>query len=118
VTDCEECVKGNPAVCKTCERGHFLHNNMCHQICPNGFRADRITWTCLEPPVFAWYWVYPSRTSCKTHCGIVIQEDWDCSCAADCFRYGNCCQDIEDVCGSLLFWRKAAPQRKTNFLRK
>ena len=118
VENCSQCVLNNPSVCKTCERGHFLHNNMCHSFCPEGFRADRISWVCLEPPVFAWYWVYPSRTSCKTHCGAVIQEDWDCSCSSDCFRYGNCCQDIEDVCDSLIFWRKGATMRKNNFLKK
>jgi len=120
VDNCSVCVNGNPAVCQKCERGQFLYNNICHQICPEGFRADRITWTCLEAPIFAWYWVYPSRTSCRTHCGHVIQEDWDCSCAADCFRYGNCCQDIEDVCNDLLFWRKKAISNlnKKSFLKK
>ena len=118
VESCGECAKGNQSVCKTCDRGHFLHNNMCHEVCPEGYRADRVTWVCLEAPVFAWYWVYPSRTSCKSHCGVVTQEDWDCSCSADCFRYGNCCQDIDYTCESLLYWRKGAVNRKNNFLKK
>ena len=102
----------NNSECKVCKRGFFLNENKCLELCPLGLRADRITWTCLEPPVFAWYWVYPSRTTCKSHCGVVISEDWDCSCASDCFRNGNCCQDIEDHCAELLFWRKSKVQKK------
>ena len=58
---------------------------------------------------------YPSTTSCKTNCGIVVQEDWDCSCSSECFRFGNCCQDIEDFCPDLIYWRKKpAALRKDN----
>jgi len=89
-----------------------MFNNQCVGECPVNYNADRITWTCLETPVFAWYWIYPSRTSCKTNCGVVIQEDWDCSCSPECFRFGNCCQDIEDYCPSLIYWRKAPALRK------
>ena len=39
-------------------------------------------------------------------CGVVIEEDWDCSCSEDCFSWGNCCQDIDDQCPELLYWRK------------
>ena len=103
VENCESC--GFTGRCNQCKRGFFLYNGECFQKCPSGYRADRITWTCLEPPVFAWYWVYPSRSSCKNYCGVLVQE-WDCSCADDCFLLGNCCQDIEYVCPSILFWRK------------
>jgi hypothetical protein len=58
--------------------------------------------------------VYPSRTSCKTHCGVVVKEDWDCSCSDNCFYYGNCCQDIEDYCPDFLFWRKASRKLAKN----
>jgi hypothetical protein len=108
--NCSVCGLNNE--CKLCSRGYFLHNNQCVELCPIGYRADRITWTCLEPPVFAWYWVFPSRKSCRTHCGIVVSEDWDCSCSADCFRNGNCCQDIENHCEELLFWRKGKLNKK------
>jgi len=99
--------------CKDCKRGFFLYNNQCLEKCPSGYRADRITWTCLEPPVFAWYWVYPSRTSCRNFCGVVY-EDWDCSCRDDCFLYGNCCQDIEYHCTQILFWRKSSFRKNEN----
>jgi hypothetical protein len=98
--------------CKQCKKGFFLYNNVCLQKCPSGYRADRITWTCLEAPVFAWYWIYPSRSSCKNYCGVIIEES-DCSCSSDCFFYGNCCQDIEYFCHELIFWRKAG-STKTN----
>ena len=104
--NCDQCDVNSKTVCNKCQRGTFKHNGQCLEVCPTNFRADRITWTCLEVPVFAWYWVYPSMTSCKTNCGLVIQSDSDCSCHAGCFYYGNCCQDIEDYCPSLLFWRK------------
>merc|ERR1711957_929653 len=72
------------------------------------------TWTCLEPPVFAWYWVYPSRSSCQNYCGIIVQEDWDCSCSSDCFYYGNCCQDVDYYCDEILFWRKSGNKLSKN----
>ena len=103
IKNCDACEN---SVCKTCKRGTFMYNGQCLYECPNQFRADRITWACLEPPVFAWYWVYPSRSSCKTNCGIVVAEDADCSCNSDCFQFGNCCQDIEDFCPDLIYWRK------------
>jgi hypothetical protein len=112
--DAENCETCNlDGKCNSCKRGYFLYNGECFQKCPSGYRADRITWTCLEPPVFAWYWVYPSRSSCKNYCGVIVQE-FDCSCSADCFLYGNCCQDIEYTCPSILFWRKKAPNDKAS----
>jgi hypothetical protein len=99
--------------CKQCKKGFFLYNNSCLRKCPSGYRADRITWTCLEAPVFAWYWIYPSRSSCKNYCGIIIEES-DCSCSSDCFFYGNCCQDIEYFCNDLIFWRKADSPKATS----
>ena len=104
---CSECEASKPNQCKSCVKGKFLYQGNCVESCPTNYRADRISWNCVEAPVFAWYWVYPSRTSCKTHCGVVVQEDWDCSCLDTCFYYGNCCQDIEEYCPSYLFWRKA-----------
>ena len=108
VENCEACSPGNDKVCSRCKRGTYMSNGICVNSCPQGFRADRITWSCLEPPVFAWYWVYPSRSSCKNYCGVIVQDDSDCSCASDCFMLGNCCQDIENHCTELLFWRKKA----------
>jgi hypothetical protein len=104
IANCGECATAT--TCKTCKNGYFKFGNECNSKCPEGYRADRITWTCLEPPIFAWYWVYPSRSSCRNYCGIVIQKDWDCSCSSDCFFFGNCCQDIDYYCDALLFWRK------------
>lgn len=116
IQNCGECA--NSTTCKTCKNGYFKFGNECNSRCPVNYRADRITWTCLEPPVFAWYWVYPSRSSCQNYCGIVIQKDWDCSCSADCFYFGNCCQDIDYYCDALLFWRKKEPKKPTNRLRE
>lgn len=105
VENCSECVENNPAVCKQCNNGFFMYNNQCLISCPLKYRADRISWVCLEAPVFAWYWVFPSRTTCMRKCGAVVSQDMDCSCSEDCFRLGNCCQDIEDYCPEFVFWK-------------
>ena len=105
VDNCSECVDGNSAVCKYCKNGFFMYNNQCLSMCPYKFRADRISWVCLEPPVFAWYWIFPSKTSCRNDCGKPMNAERDCSCHKDCFRFGNCCQDIEDFCSSYSFWK-------------
>ncbi len=105
VENCAECIDNNPAVCKACHNGFYMMNNQCRDSCPLRFRADRISWSCLQAPVFAWYWVFPSVTSCSSRCGASAAEDVDCSCSPDCFRFGNCCQDIEDFCPELIFWK-------------
>lgn len=105
VDNCGECVDGNPAVCKHCNNGYFLFNNQCLSVCPNKYRADRISWICLEAPIYAWYWIFPSRGTCYNNCGKPINGDLDCSCTEDCFRIGNCCQDIEDYCSNYIFWK-------------
>ena len=56
-----------------------MYNNQCTAMCPEAYRADRATWACLQQPVFAWYWIFPSNSSCKTRCGQVISSDADCS---------------------------------------
>jgi hypothetical protein len=112
IENCASCEEGSTTKCKTCAKGTFKFDEKCVTECPANYRADRITWSCLEPPVFAWYWVFPSRGSCKTNCGVVIQQDWDCSCDFNCFQWGNCCQDIEDFCPDLLFWRKKGANLK------
>jgi hypothetical protein len=98
VDNCIECESGNPSVCKQCINGFFLHNNMCHLNCPGSFRADRMNWMCMDPAVFSWYWVFPSKSTCRNRCGLTIENTTDCSCREDCIRYGNCCQDIEEYC--------------------
>lgn len=98
VDNCLECEDGNPSVCKQCLNGFYLYNNMCHMFCPGTLRADRMNWVCLEPSVFSWYWIFPSKSSCRNKCDITIGPERDCSCRDDCIRYGNCCQDIEEYC--------------------
>lgn len=34
-----------------------------------------MTWNCIPNPVFAWYWNYPSKTSCKSVCNIKEEKD-------------------------------------------
>ena len=105
IENCAQCGEGNSAVCRTCANGHYLHNNQCLKECPNGLRADRISWSCLEPPVFAWYWISPSRASCRLRCGRRIDFEMDCSCSGDCFKRGECCQDVEDYCPQNSYWK-------------
>ena len=94
VENCQECEDDNVAVCRRCINGLYLLNNQCHQSCPPQLRADRMSWLCLEPPIFAWYWVYPSE-SCYGKCNQILST---CSCRDDCYMYGNCCQDVEEYC--------------------
>lgn len=104
VKNCSQCVEGNSSVCKLCMNGFYMYNNQCLEICPLRLRADRISWSCLEAPVFAWYWIFPSRSSCRGKCGTLVGSEMDCSCHQDCFRLGNCCQDIEDNCPQYVYW--------------
>ncbi len=50
VDNCSDCNDGTISTCKTCNRGFYLYNGNCIDICPNGYRADRISWSCLEFP--------------------------------------------------------------------
>ncbi len=54
--------------CSKCKRGLFLHKNKCLDKCPHNYRADKMTWTCIDDKIFAWYWNYPSKSSCKKIC--------------------------------------------------
>ena len=106
VANCGECVPGNPSVCRTCSNGFYMYNNQCLQSCPFRLRADRINWVCLEPPVFAWYWIFPSKATYRQRCGRLMDNiEMDCSCHQDCFRFANCCQDIEDYCPQYIYWK-------------
>lgn len=105
VDNCSECSEKNGNICRICENGHYLHNNQCLNECPHSLRADRISWSCLEPPIFAWYWISPSKSSCKLRCGRNVDYEMDCSCNKDCFRKGDCCQDVEDYCPKNSEWK-------------
>jgi hypothetical protein len=106
VHNCQECSKVDSNVCKTCENGYYMYNNQCLHACPEKLRADRISWTCLEPPVFAWYWIFPSKASCRDRCNRMTDKiEMDCSCHDSCFRHGNCCQDVEDYCPQFVYWK-------------
>jgi hypothetical protein len=99
VDNCLECEEGNPSVCKRCLNGLFLSDNQCKSLCPVGYKADRMNWLCLDNSIFGWYWVFPSQTTCKGACDVPSNNiNRDCSCTQDCFRYGNCCQDVEEFC--------------------
>jgi hypothetical protein len=105
IHDCAECDNNNPNICNKCTKGYFMYNNQCLLTCPLRMRADRVSWTCLEPPVFAWYWVFPSKKSCRNNCGKSFVSTYGCSCSEDCFRHGNCCEDIEDFCKEYVYWK-------------
>lgn len=94
--DCEE-VSGptKSSKCKNCIHGFFLHDNKCVKSCPKGTRANRIDFTCVDKSNFAFYMVFPSKTSCKDQCG---KNGNDCSCHHHCLKNGNCCDDFEQEC--------------------
>jgi hypothetical protein len=50
VENCLDCQSGSISECKQCARGTFLMNGKCLSECPMGYRADRISWSCLEYP--------------------------------------------------------------------
>lgn len=104
VENCLECENDNPSVCRRCMNGLFLYNNMCNASCPGMLRADRMNWMCMEAPVFAWFWVFPSKSSCRNNCDapMGVNLNMDCSCTNDCYKFGNCCPDIEDYCYKFL----------------
>jgi len=105
VRSCAECDNINPAICNRCSKGFFMYNNQCLLSCPLRLRADRISWSCLEPPVFAFYWIFPSKKSCRNNCGKSFLSIDGCSCTEECFRFGNCCEDIETFCKNYIYWR-------------
>lgn len=104
VENCIQCIDYNPSVCKNCIGGFFMHNNLCLPDCPKELRADRISMTCVQAPAFAWYWVYPSKSTCREKCnlGINAAVGMDCACDKECLRRGNCCQDFDDFCPDLI----------------
>ncbi len=112
ISNCDQCSQNKDfsnteLICRKCQKGTFMYNNECLEKCPIGFRADRITWSCLQPPVFGWYWVYPSVNSCRNQCGILNNEkDSDCSCFNDCVQAGTCCPDFDFYCGDVIYFRK------------
>jgi hypothetical protein len=87
----------------SCKNGYFLINGRCEKKCPMGFKADRITWECVDDEgireylslVFGWYWVDPSVTSCRGFCNKYNSE---CSCEDRCIQDGNCCADFDEFC--------------------
>lgn len=100
MNNCDKCTNDatKGLLCNQCKRGTFLYNNTCVAECPQGYRADRITWSCLQPPVFSWYWVYPSKSSCKDKCNSEKTENTDCSCSNNCVTKANCCPDYDFYC--------------------
>jgi len=83
--------------CSKCKNGHYLYKNNCLKSCPIGLRANRINFTCEEKKDFSFYWIFPSKFSCKGKCGKKSFEA-DCSCKHTCMRRGNCCDDFEKEC--------------------
>ena len=106
VSNCDECDRGNGKKCIKCENGYFYYKNQCVEECPKRTLADRLSWSCVEVGEFAFYWVFPSSSTCRDSCGRRMERDsMDCSCDEKCFQKGNCCGDIEQFCKEYLFWK-------------
>jgi hypothetical protein len=117
VENCAECDKENTN-CVKCLHGFFLHENECTKSCPSGTRANRADFTCVNKSTFAFSMIFPSKHSCKNHCGLekgkfrksnanmkndscdlnTPNADSDCSCHHHCLKDGNCCDDFESEC--------------------
>lgn len=93
-------IDGDDGNCKKCVRGFFLLNNECLESCPDNFKADRKSWSCVPKNQKAWYYVYPSTGSCKEGCEKILNNN-ECSCYDSCVKYGNCCSDYDSYCGDL-----------------
>ena len=76
--NCEKCDTSNKGNCSKCINGYFLFNNQCLKVCPIETRANKIDSTCHSKKEFSFYWVFPSKTSCKDKCGIFDLNN-DCS---------------------------------------
>lgn len=48
----------------------------------------------------------PSKNSCRDKCGSNKTPETDCSCSSDCFREGNCCEDVDEFCVNFSILRK------------
>ena len=92
-------------MCEKCGRGYFLFMNQCLKKCPPAFKADLISWTCVERNVAAVYYLVSSKGSCKDFCGTRMNAERDCSCFVDCVQEGTCCRDFEDFCTNDVEWK-------------
>ena len=110
VDNCFSCVENSINKCGQCQPGFFLSNYKCVDMCPMGYRADRINWSCFEYPVTAWYWIKLSKSTCKNNCNTTATNKNstvpDCSCSSECFRRGDCCEDIDLYCVDFIILRK------------
>ena len=97
--NCNEC--DSKGKCIKCNRGYFLYDSKCIDKCPKGYRADRTKWKCLSKEIYAWYWVYPSKSSCEGGCER-MGEYGECSCFDECVQKGNCCSDYDPYCGDMI----------------
>lgn len=104
VENCEECWVNNYR-CKKCESGFFKYDNQCLKECPMHLIADRINNVCVEPQIYSYYYVFPSKNTCFKNCGSRWFKYRDCSCDKDCTRRGDCCFDIEQYCPKFIFWK-------------
>ena len=106
VSNCDECEKNDGFKCLKCQNGYFYYKNQCVKQCPSRTLADRLSWSCMDPHQFAFYWIYPSHNSCRGTCGReMIRDNLDCSCNEKCFQKGNCCGDIEQFCPEYIYWK-------------
>jgi len=47
---CSNCLPNNNDRCMQCINGYFLFNGQCLDRCPLKYRADRISWQCIDTP--------------------------------------------------------------------
>lgn len=90
---------------KKCANGKYnLNDDECVDKCPIDMLANRINFKCenknsniyiFKCLVYSFYWIFPSKNSCKKSCGIETQ---DCSCNIDCKRKADCCDDYDKFC--------------------
>ena len=99
IPNCEIC-QGN--FCKKCYIGKYLYNNQCVSKCPKSLIASRIDFTCKFLKDNPYFWIYPSKGSCKGTCNKSFYNLVDCSCEQSCLQKGNCCEDFSKNCNTLM----------------
>lgn len=91
--------------CNNCDKSYFLYKNQCLKECPLNTIADRISQQCLPPTIKSFYFIYPTKSSCKNNCGKQMKNlSNECSCHSSCLKNATCCYDIHMHCPSLSYW--------------
>jgi hypothetical protein len=107
--NCIRCNKINQ--CEKCQHGFYIFENKCKNSCPIGLRANRSNFTCSKEEEYSFFFILPSKNSCKDKCGY-FEQTADCSCHHHCMMFGNCCDDFTELCQEEILEEKCESCKK------